>query len=81
MRNPNSIPIQGCGKETPYGRIIMKNKTTCNHELQIGKKTTIENRKETLVNHPNKLELRFHIVFCERRPKLQNSKMNIVTTI
>ena len=41
MRNPNSITIQGCGKETPYGRIVMKSRTTCNHELQIGKKTTI----------------------------------------
>ena len=36
---------------------------------------------ETLVNHPNQLELRFHRVFWERRPKFQNSKMNIVTTM
>ena len=41
MKNPNTITIQGCGKENPYGRIVMKSRTTCNHELQIGNKTTI----------------------------------------
>ena len=40
MTNLNSITIQGCGKETTDGRIAMKRITTCNHELQIGKKTT-----------------------------------------